>query len=732
MRMTIDSWKSRRVSAGVRIAVFLALMIATVFYAVPRGVQAVPNGQSSCTPQDLIANGGFETADSGWTLSNSAQYNTYEVRSGNQSMLLGIRPPTGDSYLFSSTWQQVTIPADAATATLSFWYKPYSESFPWTSRPQLTPEQLRRLVGQVKLAPEMPAGFDALAYLYDTQMMLVRDATNATTLATVMYQNQNTGVWTYKSYDMSAFIGQTVTLYFDVLNNGYYAYDGRSWMFLDDVSLTITCGETATPSATATDTVTPSVTPTPTNSATPTNTPTPSNTPVPSDTPTPTSTPSTCQEKVLNGEFETSGTGWTLTDNAQYNSDAAHGGSQSMLLGIRPPNADAYLYSSVWQQVTIPANATSATLRFWYKPYAESQTWASRPKLTPEQMRRVVGQSEPAPQMPPGFDAQAYLYDTQMMLVRNAANTVTLATVMYQNQNTGAWTSKSYDMSAFIGQTVTLYFDVLNNGYYVYDGRSWMYLDDVSLEVCSVATETPTATATSTATETPVPGTSPTATPTATATTLPTGTYLSVEPPTQTVLQSGGVFTVAVWIHNVTDLGGFQFDMVYSPTLVHVTGATLGGFLSSTGRTSSPLNPVIDNNAGRVTFGGFSFGTQPGPNGDGLLATLDLSPQSTGTSPLTLQNSLVTTSSGSTISHSTVNGEVSIVTAYTATPTATAIPTATETPTPAAYPPPGTIPAPTASPTPTYTPGPVYLPLILHQEGATPTPTPTNQPYPPP
>ncbi|NOZ06471.1 MAG: hypothetical protein GXP41_09015, partial [Chloroflexi bacterium] len=224
---------------SLRVLLLSALIITilgALFRRSPQTVLAEAPAQSVCTPQNLVVNGDFEQTNQGWTLSDDAQYNTVEVHNGSQSVLMGmgIQPPATDRFLYSSAWQQVTIPADAATATLTFWYKPYTESYIWLERPVLTPEQALRVVGEGMPAPDVPPGFDKLAYTFDTQMMLVRDASNTVTLATVLYQNQNTQTWTFKSYDMSAFKGQTVTLYFDVLNNGYS--DGRSWMFVDDVS----------------------------------------------------------------------------------------------------------------------------------------------------------------------------------------------------------------------------------------------------------------------------------------------------------------------------------------------------------------------------------------------------------------------------------------------------------------------------------------------------------------
>jgi len=136
-----------------------ALIVASVgvlFRHAPQTALAGPSTQPICTPQNLVVNGDFEQSAQGWTLSDDAQYNTAEVHNGSQSVLLGLQPPVTDAYLYSSAWQQVTIPADAATATLTFWYKPYTESYIWLNRPALSPEQALRVVGGGMPAPDMP------------------------------------------------------------------------------------------------------------------------------------------------------------------------------------------------------------------------------------------------------------------------------------------------------------------------------------------------------------------------------------------------------------------------------------------------------------------------------------------------------------------------------------------------------------------------------------------------
>ena len=68
----------------------------------------------------------------------------------------------------------------------------------------------------------------------------------------------------------------------------------------------------------------------------------------------------------------------------------------------------------------------------------------------------------------------------------------------------------------------------------------------------------------------------------------------------------------------------------------------MGDFLGSTGRSAIPLGPEINNEAGTVTFGAFSFGDQSPPNGSGVLATISFSPQAAGESDLHLQDVKVT------------------------------------------------------------------------------------------
>lgn len=96
----------------------------------------------------------------------------------------------------------------------------------------------------------------------------------------------NTRAWVQQTFDVSAYAGQSLYLYFGVHGNGY----SRTYIFqyVDDVSLV---GGGPTPTPTATPTVTPVPTPTPTGSSKPTPSPVPTRTPTPGPTPTPTKVP---------------------------------------------------------------------------------------------------------------------------------------------------------------------------------------------------------------------------------------------------------------------------------------------------------------------------------------------------------------------------------------------------------------------------------------------------------
>ncbi|HBB86491.1 MAG TPA: hypothetical protein DC047_02615, partial [Blastocatellia bacterium] len=83
---------------------------------------------------------------------------------------------------------------------------------------------------------------------------------------------------------------------------------------------------------------------------------------------------------------------------------------------------------SLYQQITIPAGATSATLNFYLKiDTAETTTTTA--------------------------------FDTLKVQIRNSSNTVLATLATYSNLNKGTvYVLKSFDVTSFKGQTIRVYF----------------------------------------------------------------------------------------------------------------------------------------------------------------------------------------------------------------------------------------------------------------------------------
>jgi hypothetical protein len=213
---------------------------------------------------------------------------------------------------------------------------------------------------------------------------------------------------------------------------------------------------TNTPTAVATNTPTRTPTRTPT-AAGPTNTPTrtPTRTPTaagatntPTRTPTRTPTPGggTCSESISNGGFESGTSPWVQTSSGGYqliDTTRPHTGAYSAYLGGYSNAVD-----TIYQQITIPAGATSASLSYWwYMTTAEtSHPWD-------------------------------YLYTR----ILNTSGT-TLATLQTLNDGSTAntWVHPSFDLTAYKGQTIRVYFRATNDS----SLSTSFFVDDVSVNIC--------------------------------------------------------------------------------------------------------------------------------------------------------------------------------------------------------------------------------------------------------
>ncbi|NOZ04740.1 MAG: hypothetical protein GXP41_00085 [Chloroflexi bacterium] len=145
--------------------------------------------------------------------------------------------------------------------------------------------------------------------------------------------------------------------------------------------------------------------------------------------------------------------------------------------------------------------------------------------------------------------------------------------------------------------------------------------------------------------------------------TIAATTNMRLSPASQSVYQ-GSSFTVDVMVDNASKLGGFEFVLSYDPAVLQASTAVLGDFLGSTGRAAVPVGPSIDSAAGRISFGGFSFGSAAGPNGSGKLATITFVASGSGSgSALSFISSRTTDDQGTPQTPTLQSGSVTIVTA---------------------------------------------------------------------
>lgn len=186
-------------------------------------------------------------------------------------------------------------------------------------------------------------------------------------------------------------------------------------------------------------------------SPTPTPTPTSTATPRPTATPTatPTPTPGACINLLVNGDFESS-TGWRFGSTpypAAYITNPVYAGARAARLGIPAGVANRLAHSSVYQTVTIPANAVAPVLlRFALRPGGAAD----------------------------GIDYR------ETLLLNTSFGVVARLERSYAAAN-DQWGMRTYDLTAYRGRTLVLYFNVYNNGS---GSQMWSYLDSVQLGSC--------------------------------------------------------------------------------------------------------------------------------------------------------------------------------------------------------------------------------------------------------
>jgi hypothetical protein len=401
---------------------------------------------------EKIINSDFSN-NNGWeipTTEYSAGYSTNRYNSPSRSMRTGITTSADNRYSFSDFYQVVSIPSRIDSAILRFWIFPLSGE---------------ALTGP--LLPELPTGkpFGTAPLANDLQYLLILDQ-SGNWIDTLLWDLSNSRQWEPLEYEIGNYAGGTIRLQWGTYNDNA---DGVSAMFVDDASLEI-CPSGANPTNTRTPTPTRTVTPTPTQTRTPTptRTSTPTRTATNTAPPTQTATPTTvgCYEEIINTGFEASD-GWNIpiTEwSAAYSSARWHSGLRSMRTGIVDPDNNRYSYSDAYQLVSIPSHPSSVFLRMWIYPGSG------------EALTGLL----PAPQLGSVFGLSPLANDVQYLLILDRYGNW-LDTLYWDLRDTRAWESYQFNLQSWAGRTIRLQFGTYNDGY---DGVSFMYVDDFSLEIC--------------------------------------------------------------------------------------------------------------------------------------------------------------------------------------------------------------------------------------------------------
>jgi hypothetical protein len=225
------------------------------------------------------------------------------------------------------------------------------------------------------------------------------------------------------------------------------------------------------------------------NAGTPTATATVTTVPQPTATPTATATTPACPQYIGNPGFESVGS-WFMQGlrSGRYSNATSFSGSWSGLMGILPDESDLEAHSSIYQAITIPADATSASLHFWYKPFAQSPhlndanlyDWSGF-KPGEDVIRRQDVQQDMEMQVSGAAKESWASQDWQYALIRYGPYGQSWAYVLATNSNASVWLDKSFDLMPWRGQQIWVHFEVRNDG----GGfRTWMYVDDVTVNIC--------------------------------------------------------------------------------------------------------------------------------------------------------------------------------------------------------------------------------------------------------
>ena len=117
-----------------------------------------------------------------------------------------------------------------------------------------------------------------------------------------------------------------------------------------------------------------------------------------------------------------------------------------------------------------------------------------------------------------------------------------------------------------------------------------------------------------------------------------------------TQVKVGDRFTLQLKAENISDLAGWQGDMVFDPAVLKVNNVSEGNFLKQGGGRTHFLKGTIDNEAGRIDGIGSARISEGGVSGKGTLLSVTFTAKAKGENRLSLRKFQAGSSLGETIS----------------------------------------------------------------------------------
>jgi hypothetical protein len=139
-------------------------------------------------------------------------------------------------------------------------------------------------------------------------------------------------------------------------------------------------------------------------------------------------------------------------------------------------------------------------------------------------------------------------------------------------------------------------------------------------------------------------------------------TTMTVDPQNSTAYVNA-TFNINITVTDVTNMVGWQItELYYLNSILNCTGAGEGPFLRSIGSTFPIFDVLNEFNSthGRVRAASVLLGSGISANGTGVIATLNFTAITTGTTPITLGETILKDIQNQDISHTTISGNVTV------------------------------------------------------------------------